>query len=65
MNKSSASRNQIPVVDTHSVILGYATTSAYRQASALLGTSAAQNFRDVNGRRRLCWTASTATRWSR
>lgn len=46
----------VPVVDATGRVIGEARESAHKVASELLGAPAAQNFREVNGRRVLCWT---------
>ncbi len=47
---------QMPVLDKSGSLVGYATSLAHKQAAALAGShSVRQEFRDVAGRRRLCW----------
>ena len=51
--------SKIPVVNRSGAIVGFASRMAHKQAASLAGAaSMSQEFRIVEGRRRLCWTPS-------
>jgi hypothetical protein len=51
--------SKLPVVNVSGACVGFASRMAHKQASALAGAaSMSQEFRVVEGRRRLCWVPS-------
>lgn len=51
--------SKLPVVNRTGALVGFASRMAHKQAAALAGAaSMAQEFRIIDGRRRLCWIPS-------
>jgi hypothetical protein len=51
--------NKLPVISRGGALVGFASQMAHKQAAALAGAaSMSQEFRNVNGRRLLCWIPS-------